>query len=139
VSGVAVPADAAARLRTRFGRLVAGVKDSSGDFAQFRAFRAAAPDLAVTVGSEPDIGRALAEGGAGTICGMGNVAPELVRAMFRPNPPVAQMQAACGLISGPFIALLKAMLAAQTGQPGWLPVRPPLRPATLADGTRLLA
>ncbi|MGA3399767.1 MAG: dihydrodipicolinate synthase family protein [Acetobacteraceae bacterium] len=139
VSGVAVPPGTAARLRERYGHLVAGVKDSSGDFAQFRAFRAAAPDLAITTGSEPDIGRALAEGGAGTICGMGNVAPDLVRAMFRPHPPVQQMQAACGLISGPFIALLKAMLAAQTNQPGWLRVCPPLRPATLADGTRLLA
>ena len=46
------------------------------------------------------------------------------------------MQAACGLVSGPFIALLKAMLAAQSGQAGWLNVRPPLRPATLADGVR---
>ena len=139
VSGVAVPPGVAARLRSRYGRLVAGVKDSSGDFAQFRAYRAAAPDLAITVGSEPDIGRALAEGGVGTICGMGNVAPALVRAMFRPNPPVAEMQAACALVSGPFIALLKAMLAAQTGRPGWLNVRAPWRPATLAEGTRRLA
>jgi 4-hydroxy-tetrahydrodipicolinate synthase len=139
VSGVAVPPGVAARLRTRYGRMVAGVKDSSGEFAQFRGFRTAAPELAVTVGSEPDIGRALAEGGVGTICGMGNVAPDLVRAMFRANPPSAPMREACGLVSGPFIALLKAMLAAQTGQAGWLHVRPPLRAATLADGTRLLA
>src|SRR5580692_9511766 len=138
VSGVRVPPDVAARLRSRYGQVIAGVKDSSADFAQFRAFRAAAPDLAVTVGAEPDIGRALAEGGAGTICGMGNVAPDLVRAMFRPNPPVAQMQAACGLVSGPFIALLKAMLAAQSGQAGWLNVRAPLRAATLADGIQRL-
>ena len=139
VSGVPVPPGVAAALRARYGRVVAGVKDSSGDFAQFRAFRAAAPELAVSVGNEPDIGRALAEGGAGTICGMGNVAPELVRAMFLPNPPVAPMQAACGLVSGPFIALLKAMLAAQSGNAGWLNVRPPLRPATLADGVGRLA
>jgi len=139
VSGVAIPPGVAATLRTRYGQMVAGVKDSSADFAQFRAFRAAAPALAVTVGAEPDIGRALAEGGAGTICGMGNVAPGLVRAMAGPNPPVAAMQAACGLVRGPFVALLKAMLAAQSGRPGWLNVRPPLRPATLADGTRLLA
>jgi 4-hydroxy-tetrahydrodipicolinate synthase len=139
VSGVRVPPGVAARLRARYGRVMAGVKDSSGEFAQFRAFRAAAPELAVSVGNEPDIGRALAEGGAGTICGMGNVAPHLVRAMFAANPPVAPMQAACGLVSGPFIALLKAMLAAQSGQAGWLNVRPPLRPATLADGTQRLA
>jgi 4-hydroxy-tetrahydrodipicolinate synthase len=139
VSGVRVPPGVAARLRSRYGRMIAGVKDSSADFAQFRAFRATAPDLAITVGAEPDIGRALAEGGAGTICGMGNVAPNLVRAMFRPNPPVALMQAACGLLSGPFIALLKSMLAAQSGQADWLNVRPPLRPALPADGVQRLA
>jgi len=138
VSGVAVPPGAAARLRARYGRLVAGAKDSSGDFSQFRAFRAAAPDLAIAVGNERDIGRALAEGGVGTICGKGDVAPGLMRAMFRPDPPVEQMQAACGLASGPFIAMLKAILAAQSGHAAWLRVRPPLRPATLADGTRLL-
>jgi 4-hydroxy-tetrahydrodipicolinate synthase len=138
VSGVRVPPGVAARLRSHHGQVIAGVKDSSADFAQFRAFCAAAPDHAVTVGAEPDIGRALAEAGAGTICGMGNVAPDLVRAMFRPNPPVASTQAACGLVRGPFIAILKAMLAAQSGNAGWLNVRPPLRPATPADGTQRL-
>lgn len=136
ISGVGIPPNAVARLRARYGRTLAGLKDSSADFPQFQAFRAAAPDISITVGCEPDIGRAVAEGGAGTICGMGNVAPELVRAMFTAAPPVAAMQAACGLVSGPFIALLKSMLAAQSGQSGWLNVRAPLRPATLADGTR---
>jgi 4-hydroxy-tetrahydrodipicolinate synthase len=139
VAGVRVPPEVAARLRARYGRTIAGVKDSSADFPQFLGFRTAAPDLAVTVGCEPDIGRALAEGGAGTICGMGNVAPELVRSMFHPNPPVEPMRAACGLVAGPFIALLKAMLAVQSGQAGWLNVRPPLRPATPADGVQRLA
>ena len=139
VSGVRVPPEVAARLRARYGRTIAGVKDSSADFPQFLAFRAAAPDVAVTVGCEPDIGRALAEGGAGTICGMGNVAPELVQAMFKADAPVAQMQSACGLVSGPFIALLKSMLAARSGDAGWLRVRAPLRSATMAHGTRLLA
>ena len=138
VSGVRVPPDVVARMRARYGRVIAGVKDSSADFAQFQAYRAAAPELAVVVGSEPDIGRALAEGGTGTICGMGNVAPDLVRAMFRPNPPVEPMREACGLVKGPFIALLKSMLAAQSGQAGWLNVRPPLRTATLADGAQRL-
>ena len=139
VSGVAIPPAAVTQLRNRYGRVLAGLKDSSADFAQFRAFRAAAPDITIVVGCEPDIGRALAEGGAGTICGMANVAPDLVRAMFAADPPVAQMQAACGLVSGPFIALLKSMLAAQTGNADWLRVRAPLRAATLADGRRLIA
>ena len=69
-------------LRQRYGVLVAGLKDSSGDFKQFQAFRAAAPDLAITVGNETDIARAVAAGGAGTICGMANVVPDLVQAML---------------------------------------------------------
>ena len=139
VAGVGIPPGAVTRLRARYGRVLAGLKDSSADFPQFQAFRAAAPDISIVVGCEPDIGRALAEGGAGTICGMGNIAPELVQAMFKPDAPVAQMRTACGLVSGPFIALLKSMLAARSGNAGWLRVRAPLRPASMADGTRLLA
>ncbi|HTO62548.1 MAG TPA: dihydrodipicolinate synthase family protein [Bradyrhizobium sp.] len=140
VSGVAVPASVAANLRRRYGVLVAGVKDSSADFKQFRAYRAAAPELAITVGNETDIARAIAEGGAGTICGMANVVPGLVKAMID-NAANAEgrMQAAIDVIAGTqsFTAALKAVLATQTGDAGWLRVRPPLRP--LADGVALKA
>jgi 4-hydroxy-tetrahydrodipicolinate synthase len=129
VSGVGVPAVAAANLRRRYGRLVAGLKDSSGDFSQFRAFRAAAPDLAITVGNEIDIARAIREGGTGTICGMANIVPELVKAMIEGSDVEARMRAAIDVVAGgpSFTATLKAVLAAQTGEAGWLRVRPPLR------------
>ena len=134
VSGVAVPASVAANLRKRYGALVAGLKDSSADFRQFQAFRAAAPELAITVGNEADIARAIAAGGAGTICGMGNVAPGLVQAMIKGPGAEARMQAAIDVVaSGPsFPSTLKAIIAAQTGDAGWLRVRPPLRQC--ADG-----
>jgi len=134
VSGVAVPPSAVANLRARYGAVLSGVKDSSGDFAQFRAFRAAAPDVAVVVGNEPDIARALAEGGAGTICGMANMVPNLVRAMFSGSPPEAAMREAVGLITGPFMPALKAALAAMTAEPGWLRMRPPLRSGDAGRG-----
>ena len=140
VSGVAVPASVAASLRRRYGALVAGVKDSSADFKQFRAYRAAAPELAITVGNETDIARALAEGGAGTICGMANVVPGLVKAMIDNSPNAeGRMRAAVDAIADTpsFTAALKAVLAAQTGDSGWLRVRPPLRPLT--DGAALKA
>jgi len=140
VSGVAVPASVAAYLRRRYGALVAGVKDSSADFKQFRAYRAAAPELAITVGNETDIARALAEGGAGTICGMANVVPGLVKAMIDNSPNAeGRMRAAVDAIADTpsFTAALKAVLAAQTGDSGWLRVRPPLRPLT--DGAALKA
>lgn len=137
VSGVAIPTSAAANLRRRYGKMVAGLKDSSGDFKQFQAFRAASPELAVTVGNEADIARAIAGGGAGTICGMANIAPELVKAMIDGKDVEARMQAAVDIVvkSPSFLATLKAILAAQTGDASWLRVRPPLR--ALSDGAAL--
>jgi 4-hydroxy-tetrahydrodipicolinate synthase len=135
ISGVAIPTSVAANLRKRYGKMVAGLKDSSGDFKQFQAFRAAAPELAITVGNEVDITRAIAAGGAGTICGMANIAPELVKAMIDGKDVEARMQAAVDIVlkTPSFLTTLKAILAAQTGDAGWLRVRPPLR--ALTDGT----
>ncbi|MCK1544946.1 dihydrodipicolinate synthase family protein [Bradyrhizobium sp. 147] len=134
VSGVAIPTSVAANLRKRYGKLIAGLKDSSGDFKQFQAFRNAAPDLAITVGNEADIARAIAAGGAGTICGMANVVPELVKAMVDGKDVEARMQAAIDVVvkTPSLVATLKAILAAQTGDTSWLRVRPPLR--ALSDG-----
>ncbi|WP_199751765.1 dihydrodipicolinate synthase family protein [Bradyrhizobium sp. RP6] len=137
VSGVAIPTTVAANLRKRYGKQVAGLKDSSGDFKQFLAFRAAVPELAITVGNEPDIARAMAAGGAGTICGMANLVPELVKDMIDGKDVEARMQAATDAVvkTPSLVATLKAILAAQTGDPGWLRVRSPLR--ALPDGTAL--
>jgi 4-hydroxy-tetrahydrodipicolinate synthase len=136
-SGVAVPPAAAASLRGRYGAVVAGLKDSSGDYAQFEAFRAAAPDIAVTVGNEADISRAIAAGGAGTICGMANIAPRLVRAMFTDAEGAGPMREAIAQMRGPFVPTLKSVLAAQTGEAAWLRVRPPLRAADATTGAQI--
>ncbi|MDD1535761.1 dihydrodipicolinate synthase family protein [Bradyrhizobium sp. WBOS4] len=137
VSGVAIPTGVAASLRKRYGKVIAGLKDSSGDFKQFQAFRAAAPELAITVGNEADIARAMAVGGAGTICGMANVVPELVKAMVDGKDVEARMQAAIDVVlkTPSSTAALKAILAAQTGDAAWLRVRPPLRASS--DGAAL--
>lgn len=140
VSGVGVPAAALAGLRARYGVVLAGVKDSSADFEQTRAFLVAAPEVAVTVGNESDIGRAMAAGGTGTICGMVNVVPGLVRAMFTDAPDAApRMQAAVALMQGPFVPVLRSILAAQTGHAGWARCRPPLRPVDASVGVRIAA
>jgi 4-hydroxy-tetrahydrodipicolinate synthase len=136
-SGVALPPAAVATLRARYGEIVAGVKDSSGDFAQFQAFRAAAPEVAVCVGNEADIGRALAEGGVGTICGMANIVPDLVRAMFTDPAAAEPMRAAIGLIRGPFVPVLKSAMAAMTGEAAFGRVRAPLVAAEAGIGQRI--
>jgi 4-hydroxy-tetrahydrodipicolinate synthase len=137
VSGVAIPASVLGRLRTRFGPIIAGVKDSTGDFSGFQAWRDAAPEVGALVGAEFDIARALAAGGTGTICGMANVAPALVRAMFAGSDGEEAMREACDLFAGPFIPNMKSVLAAQTGDAAWRGVRAPLRPADPGLGARI--
>jgi 4-hydroxy-tetrahydrodipicolinate synthase len=139
VSGVAIPPAVLANLRTRFGKQLAGIKDSSGNFEHFRAFRAAAPDVAVTIGNEVDINRALAEGGTGTICGMANLVPGLVGAMFHSAAAAGPMKQAVALMTGSFCPTLKAALAELTGEPAWAHVRPPLHAASMAEGQRVAA
>jgi 4-hydroxy-tetrahydrodipicolinate synthase len=134
VSGVGVPATVLGRLRARYGSIVAGVKDSTGDFESFLAFRRAAPDTAVLVGAEVLIAKALAQGGAGTICGMANLVPSLVRRMFDGTEAERDMEEACAQIGS--IPGMKAALAEMTGEPIWCRVRPPLRVANEAAARR---
>ena len=95
VCGVPVPAQVLGRLRARYGATVSGVKDSSGDFAAFLAFRAAAPDVAALVGAEVLIARAMAAGGQGTICGMANLVPALIRRLLDGADVQAAIEKAC--------------------------------------------
>ncbi len=140
VSGVGIPPAVLAGLRRRFGSMLAGIKDSSADFEHFRAFRAAAPEVSVTIGNEADIGLALAEGGAGTICGMSNLVPDLVAAMFTSKDARPIMQRAIALMQGgPFTSTLKAALAELTGEPAWANVRAPLLPGGSEAGKRVAA
>jgi 4-hydroxy-tetrahydrodipicolinate synthase len=137
VSGVPVPPAVLGRLRARYGAIVSGVKDSSGDFSGFLAFRAAAPDVASLVGAEVLITRALAAGGQGTICGMANLAPTLLRRLFHEPGAQTAVEQACAAVHS--IPLLKATLAAMTGEPVWRGVRPPLRAAEATAGARIAA
>jgi 4-hydroxy-tetrahydrodipicolinate synthase len=134
VCGVGVPPQVLGNLRQRYGATVSGVKDSSGDFEGFLAFRRAAPDVAALVGAEVLISKALAAGGAGSICGMVNLVPALVRRMFTDPSAEADMIAACAPIDG--IPMLKAVQAALTGEPIWRAMRPPLRAADAAAAER---
>jgi 4-hydroxy-tetrahydrodipicolinate synthase len=140
VSGVPVPPEVLARLRQRFGKVIAGLKDSDGDFSVFVEFRKSAPDCACVTGSEDQIARALGAGGTGTISGMANLVPDLVRAMFAGPAAEPIMRAAIEpILSGDVLPNLKATLAALTGDAAWRAVRPPLRPADPAVGARIAA
>jgi 4-hydroxy-tetrahydrodipicolinate synthase len=132
VTGVPVAVDLVQRLAEAFPGIVAGVKDSSGDWSNTAALLERVPQLALFVGHEPHIPRLLAAGGAGTICGVANVYPALVRALFAPGASEADVERVTTFIDiafrQPFLAAFKCIVAARTGDPAWLALCPPQVP-----------
>lgn len=133
------------KLRAAFPQAIAGIKDSLGDWSFTEGLLSRFPEMAIFVGNEPDIARAVARGGAGTICGMANIMPELVRSIYDGGPEksaeaIERITKAVGLVLDlPFIAALKAYLAAKKRDTGYLHVRPPFVNLSQAEANKLIA
>lgn len=128
---------AIAELVRRHPQQVVGVKDSSGDLAHSLALAQAFPSMAILVGAEPHIAPVMLAGGSGSINGLTNIAPALMRRVISAPQAVLesdtqQMLALLALLSAcpgmPFVGVYKTMLAEQTGDDTWLNVRAPLCP-----------
>ena len=74
-------------------------------------------------------------GEQGTICGLANLVPALLRRLLRDAGAQSLIEQACAAIDG--IPLLKATLAAMTGEAIWRNVRPPLRATDATQGARI--
>mgnify|MGYP000487924229 CR=1 FL=1 len=144
VSAVSIDTAAIELLRKRFGAVIAGIKDSSGDWMHFDCAFTAVPDMLHFVGAEAQFARALEVGGAGTICGLGNLVPG-VMARLRDRRGAAadaqrEIEGLCRFFTTrPFLATAKAMLAAMTGEPAWRRTRAPLLPVSDAAAVEIAA
>ncbi len=145
-SGVPIPLRVIERLRTSYGQIVAGIKDSSGDWNNTRTVLEAVPDFQVFVGSERFLLQNLRRGGAGCITATANLNARAIDALYqRWNSPQAQsLQDALDVVRGifdalPIIPALKRALALARNDPGWLPLRPPLLPLDGAQEAKLLS
>lgn len=116
---------------------VIGVKDSSGDLTHSLALAKAFPGLSILLGTEPHVAAVMQVGGSGSICGLANIAPGLMRRVIdAPNRVSASdeqlMASLLALLSirpnMPFVGAYKAVLAEQTGDDVWLNLRAPLFP-----------
>jgi 4-hydroxy-tetrahydrodipicolinate synthase len=129
-----VPLSAAliGRLRDAFGAVVAGLKDSSGDWANTQHLIDAFPGFRVFSGSEQFLSDNLAAGGPGCISATVNVTAPLAARVLRAEPAergrVQQELTAIRLaLQGfPTIPALKRILEWHTGNPGWRNLLPPL-------------
>jgi 4-hydroxy-tetrahydrodipicolinate synthase len=142
-SGVAIPPAVVAKLAADFPRVVAGVKDSGGDFTHTKALLAQAPQLAILVGHEPDLPRLMRAGGAGTICGVANTFPRLVAPLLKPEVTREDEHRLAAFVDVifrfPFLPAFKAIRAAQTDDAAWRTLRPPLFAMKEGDRARLFA
>jgi 4-hydroxy-tetrahydrodipicolinate synthase len=137
VSAVAMDYATIGRLATDFPEVVVGVKDSSLDWNYTAPLLQRFPDLEIFVGAEHHIPQALRAGAAGTICGLANVVPRLIRALYDaadPKSAAARLAEVEGFLAAIepyfFVAALRAVAAAQSGEGAWRAARPPLYPLT---------
>ena len=138
MTGVPLSVDLVGRLKTAFPGVVVGVKDSSGDWANTEKLLAAHRDLQILVGDERQLARAVRQGGAGTICGLANLLPGIVRKAAHEGIDDARITAAVeAIVRYPFMPAVKALIAHQRNDARWRVMAPPLAPLADADAHRL--
>ena len=144
VSGVGLSVAMVSRLAVAYPVVVAGVKDSSGSFDNSRELVAALPQLSIFVGHEPHLPALRKLGGAGTICGIANLYPRLMRRLYDSSldsspggelPLIESVIAA--LMRFPIFGALKSLQAELSGDASWRALRAPLLPLSTADARAL--
>ena len=138
VSSVPLSVDLVARLAAAFPGVVVGIKDSEGKWENTQALLERVPQLTVVIGHEPHLPKLMRAGGAGTICGVANTQPGLVRALLSPAVTAEDEARIVKFIeiafSVPFLAGFKSMVADNNDDPVWRNVRTPL--VALSDEQR---
>ena len=146
LSGVPVPLRVIERLRAAYPQVVAGMKDSSGDWSNTASVLEKIPGFQVFVGSERFLLQNLRAGGAGCITATANLNAPAIDQLFRRwrSPEAQALQDALDQVRGVFDALpiipaLKTALAHAHDDPAWRTLRPPLLPLDGSQEAKLLA
>jgi len=149
MSATPISYDLIERLLTRYPGVIAGMKDSSGDYANMAGAAKRFPGFGVLSGSDEFLSPLLRDGGVGCITAVANIAGNLaadVYAAWRSNDGTAMdaaqqklnavREAACAY---PLSAGLKDIMAGHTGDKSWRTVRPPLVALDAAQSAGLAA
>lgn len=135
VSQVGITLELIDRLLSRYPDIVAGAKDSSGDWSNTKAMLDRFKDRGFDVfpGSEMFLLDGLRAGGKGCITATGNVNPGPIANVFRnwKGPEADKLQEGINVTRRimqkvPMIPALKAVTAHFANDPAWKTVRPPL-------------
>jgi len=147
VSNVAITLELIDKLLTRYPGIVAGAKDSSGDWANTKAMLDRFKDRSFDVfpGSEVFLLDGLRAGGKGCITATGNVNPGPISEVFRNWRSTESDKLQAGITATrkimqkvPMIPALKAVTAHFGNDPQWRTVRPPLVELTPSEEKQVL-
>ena len=147
LSGVPVTEGLIALLVDAFPEVVAGVKDSSGDWSNTRMMLDRFPGLAIFPGSEVFLLDGLRAGAAGCITATSNVNAAGARVVFdawnagRDGADAKQAAATAvrrAIDRHPGIPAQKYLIAHHRNDPAWRAVRPPMTALTDDAGRELL-
>jgi 4-hydroxy-tetrahydrodipicolinate synthase len=148
VSQVAITVSLIERLLESYPGIVAGVKDSSGDWDNTKVYLDNFADHGFDVfpGSETFLLRGMRHGGAGCISATANVNPAAIARLFATwstadaDSQQARLDAIRGIFARyPMIPALKSVVAHYSGDSSWVNVRPPLVELTADQKSSLIA
>jgi 4-hydroxy-tetrahydrodipicolinate synthase len=146
LSGVPITPGLLERLGTAYPEILAGVKDSSGDWNNTRLLIERFPQLAIFPGAETLLLPALRAGGAGCISASCNVNTRQIRGLYDDfhagDGGIEEQQDQLNAVRKvlqlrPMIPVMKHLVADQRHDPDWRRVRPPLLPLPDAEARAL--
>jgi 4-hydroxy-tetrahydrodipicolinate synthase len=132
VTMVSIPNTLVQRLREKFGRIIAGIKDSSGSFESAKSY-VGPEDFDVYPSTESALSDGLAAGCAGVISGSTNISAALAQQVLRASgADRAALQLKLTdfrqtIQAFPLIPAVKQIHAWRTNDANWLRLLPPLR------------
>jgi 4-hydroxy-tetrahydrodipicolinate synthase len=138
VTQVSLSVELIQRLKYEFPGVIAGVKDSSGDWSYTKRLLAAHGDLAILIGDERYLAEGVRRGGQGAISGLANICPEILRPLAMDGQDDQRINRLVDeVLKYPVVPAVKALLTRRTGDEAWLNVRAPLVRLPAADVERL--
>jgi 4-hydroxy-tetrahydrodipicolinate synthase len=147
LSGVPITPGLLERLGAAYPGVLAGVKDSSGDWNNTRLLIDRFPDLAIFPGAETLLLPAVRAGGAGCISASCNVNTRQIRTLYDDfklgvrdlDEQQEQLNAVRKVLQlRPMIPVMKHLIADERHDPAWRRVRPPLLPLPDVEAAALV-
>ena len=146
MSAVPITHELIDQLNESHGELIAGLKDSSGDWESVEGFIRRYQNLSIFPGSDMLLLKGLKVGGVGTITATADVNPEGIRKVYDlwvAGEDAEEAQSNADVIREivfkyPLAAALKTVHSVYRSDPGWRTVRPPLAELNVTDTEKLI-